>query len=318
MITYILTGGTIGSSIGGDGIAHPDADLSALIGTDAKVRSPYNIQSENLDGKCLNLLIKETAEVIKEGLSEGIIITHGSDTLQYTAAILDNIFGGAGIPIMVVAANFVLTDARSNGKANLYFARRFIKEKRGRGVFVCYKNDGEAVKIHRGNALLPHEPFSDRLMSINDECFGYYSDNDDMEAAGYVQKSSPAERGEYDGRIPQLIVDPGCILRIDPYPGMAFPEIGDKVKAVLLGSYHSGTIGISDGLGCFLAKAREKSVPVYICGITRNGTEYESISAYEELGIIPIYDISPINAYCILWLKVGGFRIEKSAILCYP
>ena len=307
MITYILTGGTIGSSIGADGIAHPDADLSALIGTDAKVRIPYNIQSENLDGKHINILIKETAEVLKEGLSEGIIITHGSDTLQYTAAMLDNIFGGAGIPIVLVAANYVLTDARSNGKANLYFSQRFIKERRGSGVFVCYKNDGEAVKIHRGSALLPHEPFSDRLRSVNDKCFGYYSDNEDMETAGYVQTASPEDRKAYDGIVPRLIGDPGCILRIEPYPGMAYPEIGDKVKAVLLGSYHSGTIGISEELGSFMGQARERAVSVYLCGIARNGTEYESISAYEELGIIPIYDISPINAYCILWLKGGAF-----------
>ena len=307
MITYILTGGTIGSSIGEDGIAHPDADLSALIGTDAEVRIPYNIQSENLDGDHLNLLIEETAAVIKEGKSEGIVITHGSDTLQYSAAMLDIIFGGTDMPIVLVAANYVLNDPRSNGKANLFFAQRFIKEKRSCGIFVSYKNDGEAVKIHRGVDVLPHEPFSDVIKSIDGKCFAEYNYDEDMAAAVYKQNDTENRDPGYDGSVPRLAA-PGCVLRIEPYPGMAYPAIGSNVKAVLFGSYHSGTIGINDALRHFLAAAKDRGIDAYLCGLSRAGTEYESISTYDKLGIKVIYDVSPVYAYCMLWLKYSTAR----------
>ena len=302
MITYILTGGTIGSSIGEDGIARPTADVSSMIGDDSQLRVPYNILSENLDGKHLNLLMEETAAVIKEGECEGIIITHGSDTLQYSAAMLDLVFGGVDLPIVLVAANYVLTDLRSNGKANLYFAQRFIKEKRSNGVFICYKNEGEAVKIHRGRDVLPHEAFSDVLKSMGGSCFAEYKYDSDMSAAVYKQDGCEIRDDSYDGRIPRLD-DPGCVLRIEPYPGMGYPVIGSDVKAVLLGSYHSGTVGINDGLKNFLSAAKDKGTDVYLCGLSRAGTEYESISTYDELGIKAIYDVSPVYAYCMLWLR---------------
>lgn len=303
MITYILTGGTIGSSIGADGVARPDADISVFTGEDAAIRIPYNILSENLDAAHLNLLIKETADVIREGESEGIIITHGSDTLQYTAAILDIIFGGADIPIVLVAANYVLTDPRSNGKANLYFAQRFIKEKRGHGVFICYKNPKEAVKIHCGGKLMPHEAFSDKIKSVNDKIYGYYKDDTDKSTTEYIQLGNIEEKEAYDGSIPCLDEKPGSILRLEPYPGMSYPEIGEGVKAVLLGSFHSGTIAVNDGLKSFLDKAHQRGIAVWLCGITRESTEYETISSYKKMGIHPVYDVSPVYAYCMLWLR---------------
>ena len=306
MITYILTGGTIGSSIGSDGVARPDADMSALIDKDAKIRAPYTILSENLDAKHLNLLIKETADVLREGESEGIIITHGSDTLQYSAAMLDIVFGGAQIPIVFVAANYVLADPRSNGKANLYFAQRFIKEKRGCGVFACYKNPGEETKIHSGSKLMPHEVFSDKIKSVDEGIFGCYRDNTDMSDAEYIQAGNAEEREPYDGSVSLLKEDPGCILRIEPYPGMCYPEMGAGVTAVLLGSYHSGTIAVNSALKEFAEKACRRGIAVWLCGISSKGTEYETISEYEELGIRPIYDVSPVYAYCRLWLK-GAF-----------
>ena len=302
MITYILTGGTIGSSIGPDGVARPDADVSGLIDKDAKIRIPYNILSENLDAKYLNLLISETAEAIEEGKSEGIIITHGSDTLQYSAAMLDIIFGGAGIPIVLVAANYVLADPRSNGKVNLYFAQRFIEEKRGCGVFVCYRNPSEEVKIHMGRKLMPHEVFSDKIKSIGDQFYASYAYEEEMKTAVYRSKYNGKEEERYIAGFRFIDENSGSILRIEPYPGMSYPEISDSVKAVLLGSYHSGTIAVNDELRVFLNKARQRGIDVYLCGIDREGTEYESISIYKDLGIKPVFDVSPVYVYCMLWL----------------
>lgn len=52
------------------------------------------------------------------GNVEGIILTHGSDTIQYTASFLSCIEEFTHIPVMVVCSNYVLTDNRANGLRN--------------------------------------------------------------------------------------------------------------------------------------------------------------------------------------------------------
>ena len=86
---------------------------------------------------------------------------------------------------------------------------------------------------------------------------------------------------------------------------MRYPAIDDGVKAVLLITYHSGTICICEGLRAFIREAGNRNIRIYLCGLSRGATEYESISCYEELGIKPIYDVTPVTAYCMLWLKNG-------------
>ena len=290
MITEIHTGGTIGSRINEKGVAVPEAA--------AEGRRPYTILSENLCAEYLNLLLEEVGDVLRDPETEGIVITHGTDTLQYSAAMLQEVFANAACPIMLVSANYVPEDPRSNGAVNREYAYRFIREKRGCGVFVSYQNPGEALTIHAGDRLLEHEVFSDRVESLPGQWYGKYSPEDGTYTANpeYGRNESKA-----DGKHPKL--SDGTVLWLRPYPGMLYPSIPKEMRAVLLGSYHSGTIAVNDGLRSFLKEASERKIPLYLCGLSRAATVYETSAAYESLGILPIYDESPITAYCRLWLR---------------
>ena len=103
-ISVIFTGGTIGSVVRGTWMSTEDSAKFTLISNYKKVdsdtefitSSPYTVLSENLSAKELNLLQEELEKKLKEDF-DGIIVTHGTDSLHYTACALENAFSNAGI-----------------------------------------------------------------------------------------------------------------------------------------------------------------------------------------------------------------------------
>ena len=62
---------------------------------------PLSILSENLTVDHWNRLLDTLRPVLREGRAayEGIILTHGTDTLAYTAALLDQLLAGTPLPV---------------------------------------------------------------------------------------------------------------------------------------------------------------------------------------------------------------------------
>ena len=91
-ILVIFTGGTIGSSIKDGWISTDSATKYALIekykenfGADISFETtePYFLLSENLNADTLNLLIASVKSATEKNY-DGIIITHGTDTLHFS------------------------------------------------------------------------------------------------------------------------------------------------------------------------------------------------------------------------------------------
>lgn len=301
-ILIIFTGGTIGSTVTDDYIS-PDGNKPYIIlekynkmypnNIEWDTVSPYTILSENVTLETY----KKLAESVKEGLDkdyDGIIITHGSDTLQYSAAFLSLILGDDTIPVLLVSSNYVLEDARANGMDNFVAAVDFIQNNRGQGVFVPYKNSGENVKIHRGEKLMPHSLYSDYLSSMGNDFYGEYGDKGFVlsESDSDVKKTLPEP--DYSQENTGICVIHAC-------PGLVYPKLDEGIKSVLIHAYHGGTIcGVDKGLKSFMESATKLQIPVYLVGVNPE-TEYESCKVYEELGIKLLGQISPIYAYIKLW-----------------
>ena len=144
-ILAVFTGGTISCSESG-GVLSPNKGNSFLL---LKSRPdvcfdalmPYTILSENLGAEELELLYKTVSDNISKGY-DGIIVAHGTDTVQYSATYLALRLGLCAVPVVLVSANYPLSDSRSNGYDNFSAAVDFIAAKQGRGVFVSYRNSG--------------------------------------------------------------------------------------------------------------------------------------------------------------------------------
>ena len=83
---------------------------------------------------------------------------------------------------------------------------------------------------------------------------------------------------------------------------MIYPDINKSTKAILLESYHSGTINTaSTELEKFCNKAKELEIPVFLTG-SEAGFFYESKELYQKLKINILPPVSPVSAYIKLWL----------------
>ena len=224
-INLVATGGTIGSRLIDGELVISDAataQIATILGAD-KVFGEFKIHSSCVDVNDL-VTLRKTIEKAVDG-ADGVVVTHGTDTLAFSASYLAFAFSSTKTPIVMCAADQPLTDDDSNGYDVLKAAKSFIARKKS-GVFVLYKNPGEVVRIHHGARLIPahmHENF-------------YFS------LGGNVPfKDTGLMRGmDFD------LCD-NKVLRISPYVGMDYSAYNLKgYKAVVHSTYHSGRINTAE------------------------------------------------------------------------
>ncbi len=305
-ILVIFTGGTIGCKAKRGFLSTDGSTRYALLsgfdsekaGIEFSVSKPYSVLSENLSAKELNLLQTEVAENLGKGY-DGIIITHGTDSLLYTASALEYAFDGCDVPIVLVSADYPLDDERTNGHKNFEAAVAFIKSKAGNGVYVSYKNDDEQdVRIHTATHILSHGECSANLYPITEKPFAVY-EKGEITVSGETALSG----GNALGAISYS--DFSRVLVIGSCPGDSFSYNLDGVRAVVLRPYHSATLNTaSESFSAFCKRAKEADIPVFLVN-SKAGITYESTSLFSELGITPLPYGTFASAYMKIWAAVS-------------
>lgn len=302
-ILVIFTGGTIGSTLTDGWIAPDDATRYTLINTYCaahgedvtfSTRTPYTILSENLRAANLAVLAKEVSKAVSEDF-DGIIVTHGTDTLQYAAAALAYATGNDCKPVVLVSSNYPLTDPRSNGNANFKAAVDFIKEQSGRGVFVAYKNGSDAVTFHNALSVLTHLEAGDTLFSLQNKVYAVATENG-------ITVTGTADTCE---TLPVNFSENADILVVTPHPADTYAYPIEQYSAVILRPYHSGTFPTDvPTFTAFCERAKAAGVPVYAVDIP-HGTTYASSKQFDTLGITPLYDTTFVSAFVKLWMQLS-------------
>lgn len=310
-ILVIFTGGTIGSTKQDNWISTDSQKNHALIekyqenahrSVAFTCTNPFTLLSEDMTGESLHQLGAFVLENISREY-DGIIITHGSDTIQYSAAMLSYALGNIPFPVLFVCSNYVLDDPRANGLANFTAAVDFIAASAGNGVFVPYRNADENVYIHQGTRILPHLPYRDNLVSILDQYYGM------MESNGHFHPNPNNQTG--DNNSCALSLPPQAnshILRLWPYPGSVYPMLTEPYPAaILLDTYHSGTLcSATPGMKDFFTQAWKLQIPVFLTGANIEA-DYDSVKAWNELHIVTLPQASPIAMYMKLWMLLSTF-----------
>jgi len=148
-ITILHTGGTIASKVDyetGAVIARytPEEivtqfpELNELANINSRLIS--NMFSEDMRFSNYNTLAKEIEKEINNG-TDGIVITHGTDTLHYTSAALSFILDGLNIPVILVGAQRSSDRGSSDAAMNLICAVELILKTEFAEVGVCMHKD---------------------------------------------------------------------------------------------------------------------------------------------------------------------------------
>jgi glutamyl-tRNA(Gln) amidotransferase subunit D len=177
-ITILHTGGTVASKVsystGGvtarfspEEILCMFPELESIANIDSRLIA--NIYSGNINFHHYNQIAKEISKEIKKGV-DGIIITHGTDTLHYTAAALSFMLEHSPIPIVLVASQRSSDRGSTDAALNLYCAAKFIAETSFADVAICMHSStsDNSCFIHQGTKVRKmHTSRRDTFQSIN-------------------------------------------------------------------------------------------------------------------------------------------------------
>ena len=303
-IKVIFTGGTIGSSLKDGFLASADAPLELLKDCDCDfdIDEPYEILSEELTSERLLILSKSVDSALEE--ADAMIITHGTDTLSYSAAFLGYVFADCKKPIVLVSSAYPLSDERENGRENFKAAIDFSKLGIG-GVYAVWHSNG-VTNIHIGTRLLQQQAYSDELESVG-LSFGRVEDGK------FVGKCADFERSAVP-MLKEMVFSSasldgfGRVLDIPARPDLYYPELDEKASAVLFESYHSGTMCVDENFNRFAKSAAALEIPIFVCGTSGREVEYETVKKYAETGAIPLSAASPAAMYVKLSLACSFYK----------
>ena len=231
-ILIIGTGGTIASKKTAKGLA-PELDSSELLsylpGISAfcavECRQAFNLDSTNVRPGHWLLL----AEVIREHYDryDGFVITHGTDTMAYTAAGISYLVQNSRKPIVLTGAQKSIAEEDTDAKRNLMDALLYACDEESHYVSIVFSGTVICGTRARKN-------YSKRFMAFGSINFPELARVQDGRVLRYVPEQYSGEVEFYDYLDPNvglLKLTPGVnndVMRylIDTYDGLVIESFG--------------------------------------------------------------------------------------------
>jgi len=258
-ITIIHTGGTIGGEsrlVGHQVRMKPDweeeifqqltQELPSATQYEITYKTPLRILSEKIVPKDWVHITEAVEEIIRRG-ADGIVVTHGTDTMVFTTAALSFMLRHSPIPIVFTGALRPLSEIRSDAITNLVDSVVVAGCKKLKGIYVVFPNPRGLNTIYLGNRIGQIRPFEQTFDYLPGSILGHIR-NGNVTLTG--------KRVAFDGakdlvKVNQAICDKVAFFHV--YPGFdpwyLRAAVDRNVKAILLYLYHSGTGCTREGDG---------------------------------------------------------------------
>ena len=140
-LMLLATGGTIACTMTENGLAptlHAQDLLNILSGAlpcEVEARDVFMMDSSNMQPEEWSVLARAIDDALKT--CDGVVVTHGTDTMAYTAAALSYMLAGVGKPVILTGSQLPLSHPLTDARLNLL--RAFTAASAGvPGVYVCF------------------------------------------------------------------------------------------------------------------------------------------------------------------------------------
>ncbi|QTL98141.1 type I asparaginase [Iocasia frigidifontis] len=251
-IHFITTGGTIASSEGEKGL-EPTFNDEELLSYIPEISELCDISGEpimNIDSTNMRPEgVKKIAQTIYHNYEkyDGFIVTHGTDTMGYTSALLTYMLSNIKKPVIVTGSQVAIGQPYTDAKKNISDAVRFALEQVP-GIFVAFDgriiNGTRAVKI-RSKSMNAFESINMPYVAyIKLGKITYDRDSKEHRNKYEIMNINPSK----PFRLETELCTDVFLLRL--YPGIdptIFDFIKENYKGVIIESYGVGGIPNLDG-----------------------------------------------------------------------
>ena len=270
-----------------------------------EVREFSNIPSPHMTPQRMHALALQVEDALAEPDVAGVVITHGTDTLEETAYFLD-LYVRGDKPVCLTAAMRSAAEISPDGPKNILCAVRTAasREARGKGVFVVMNEEihaaREVTKTHSANPKTFASPFWGPLGYVDADRVIF------RRAPLGLQKIRPA-RFEESVHLVKLVAGSDdfffkCLIE-------------KKAKGIVVEGFGRGNVPPAAAAG--MALAIENGIPVVLTTRCLGGRVLD-IYVYEggviklrEAGVILAGEINGQKARIKLMLALGETRDPK-------
>ena len=326
-LTLIGTGGTIASRIdyrtgrvepamSGDEILDLVPEIRDMANINA--RSLLSMYSDNMNAGHWKEIAAAVAEELNNG-ADGVLISHGTDTLGYTAAALSFMLGNLSKPVVLVGAQRSSDRPSTDATSNLIAAARFCVNGRA-GVFVAMHETigDDSFSIHTGTRVRKmHSSRRDAFRSMNTTPAARIDLKGNIE---YLIEGKPVSDGKVQA---DTGMEENCVL-LHCFPGMkpgVFEDVIMESKGVVLAG--TGLGHVTEEMIPLIRKATDAGIPVVMTTQCLEGTVNLNVySTGRDLlgaGVIPAGDMLPETAYVkLMWLLANRKEGNIAELMITP
>ncbi len=317
-VTILATGGTIaGKANTNSAVGYTSGQVSAQDLIDAvpgieklaalNAEQIANIGSQDMNDEVWFALARRINELFSKGEADGVVITHGTDTMEETAFFLEQVIA-SDKPVVLVGSMRPSTAISADGPANLYAGVKLAvsQEAKGRGTMIVLNDT-----IHESrDATKTNTTSLQTFASPNAGPAGYIN----AASVSFVEPAPEFPRPRF--KLPEKAPLPRVDI-IYSHSNMLADEVADAHKR---GAKGIVLAGVGDGNSSkavidALSAAAKQGTPVVRSSRVGSGFTLRNAEVNDdELGFVAALDLNPPKARILLQLLIASGVKETAKI----